>query len=111
MVNLLDNPPHLVTVEPMTTTVDSASGNDVAYYLPAVSVRCSVQPMTTAEVTAWGLTGRTAYSVRCRSWPGNLGARVTWNGHQWRQEGDTLHRTMSARTAHDSAVIVTWGRA
>ena len=81
------------------------NGRDVTYARP-VSVRCSVQPLSTDEATALGVTINTACTVIARSWPGGPYSRVTWQGRQWYQHGETAQHRMSPRTAHDRAVVL-----
>ena len=104
-MSLLDRGPHVVQVETATPGKGIYNERTFTYAAPVV-VRCSVQPVRAEEAAVFGVTPDTAYRVRCRSWPGGMYSRVTWQGRTWFQHGETQHHTMSPRTAHDAALIV-----
>jgi hypothetical protein len=104
VVSLLDGR-HTVRLEVAKPQRNAYNGTDVRYAAP-VRVVCSVQPLRAEEASALGVTPDTAYRVIARKWLGGPYSRVTFNGRPFFQHGETLHHTMSPRTAHDTAVIL-----
>lgn len=102
---LLDNPPHSVSVALAVTTLDKYNG-DAITYPSSITVRCAVQPLSADEAAGLGVSPSTSYRVIARSWPGGMLSRVIWDGRTFFQRGETLHRSMSPRTKHDYAVLV-----
>lgn len=103
-MSLLDGR-QVAKVEVATLVPNAYNGGDITYASP-VSVRCSVQPLSSDEATALGIQIDTAYTVFARRWPGGPYSRVTWDGRQWFQHGEAARRRMGRATQHDRAIIL-----
>lgn len=102
---------HVVQVHRVTRS-DSPYGPE-HHATDPVTVRCNVQPVSTEEAQALGLSVSTVYRVKYwpgehggAPWPGGPYSRITWRGRIFEQRGDVLESSMSPRTAHVKTLMV-----
>ncbi|MFC7330816.1 MULTISPECIES: hypothetical protein [Nocardiopsidaceae] len=107
-MSLLDSGAELVEIYPQVLTTDDL-GNEV--WAPAddpVVIRCSIQPVTSDELSAVGQDLVTTYRLIARTAPLGPWARVRWvnNANTWWDVIGTPRRYgMSPRTAHVDALL------
>lgn len=102
LVSLLDRGPQTVIIYPAGPVLpDGTRGPEGE----PVTVRCRVQPVSSTEDAVPGYQDTTRYRVIARTLPAGPWARVAWGGRDWTVEGVPAHRSGSARTRHDSAIM------
>lgn len=102
LVSLLDRGPEEITIYPAGPVLpDGTRGPEGA----PVTMRCRIQPVTSAEDAAPGYLTTTTYRVIARTLPAGPWARVIWRGESWTVAGEPARRRGSPRTRHDTATI------
>lgn len=104
-MSLLDHGPDEVDIYPQVETTDDR-GNVI--HVPAaepVTVRCRVQPVSSADVAVAGEQVTTVYRLITRDAPLGPWARVEWNGREWDLAGEPLRSNGSPTTRHVTALL------
>jgi hypothetical protein len=107
-VSLLDRGPHTLVVTPKVEVTDRYGGTTYVDGDP-VTVRGSVQPVSTEETEALGVQVDTTYRFIGRDWPGGIHSTVVWDGRNWDQQGEARRYGMSPRTAHVDVILTARG--
>ncbi|BDY27531.1 phage head completion protein [Mycolicibacterium mageritense] len=106
-MSLLDRGRETVTVYPEETTTDRDGNTITRPSATGITLRASVQPISSTEAQAAGDQTEQRYRLRLVGYAGVLGAgsEVEWNGKRWVLDGDAQVFNGSARTAHTVYVI------
>lgn len=102
---------HTVSVRPAFTEVTDR-GALVQRWAEPEAFQVNVQPVSTAEAEALGLTVATVYRIKYwpqehdgKPWAGGPYSRITWNGREYDQQGDPMESSMSATTGHTKVLM------
>lgn len=95
------------TVQVQESKTEYVDGRKKSTLGQPTTYRVNVQPVSTAEREALGLSVDTVYRVKYWPqlhgnipWVGGAYSRITWNGREFDQHGEALLSSMSPRTGH-----------
>lgn len=101
-MSLLDRGPDSVTFYPAGPTLPDGTRGPAG---SPVTVRCRVQPSSSAADGADGYADTDTYRVLGRSLPAGPWDRAVWSGRDWTVDAPPQQWRGSRRTSHDVLVL------